>query len=74
MLLMVETYIRGGICYTSYWYGKAINKYKEDCNTNKESSYLKCWDINNLYVYTMSQRLPLGGFKWVEEYLNLIEI
>ena len=34
---------------------------------NKESSYLKCWDVNNLYGWTMYQKLLLGGFKWVEE-------
>ena len=28
---------------------------------------LKYWDANNLYGSAMSQKLPLGGFKWVEE-------
>ena len=34
---------------------------------NKESTHLKYWDRNNLYGWAMSQKLPLGGFKWVEE-------
>ena len=27
----------------------------------------KDWDVKNLYKWAISQRLPLGGFKWVEE-------
>ena len=27
---------------------------------------LKYWDMNNLYGWTMSQKLPLNGFQWVE--------
>ena len=33
---------------------------------NKES-YLKYQDINNLYEWAMSQKLPVYGFKLVEE-------
>ena len=36
-------------------------------NKNKESSYLKYWGVNNLYGWAMSQKLPLGGFKWLED-------
>ena len=50
MLLMVEKGIRGGICHSVYWYTKANNKYMKDCVKNKESSYLKYWDVNSLYV------------------------
>ena len=27
---------------------------------------LKYWDMNNLYGWTMSQKLPLNGFQWAE--------
>ena len=37
-----------------------------DYYKKKESSYLKCWDVNNLYVWTMSQKLPVNDFKWLE--------
>ena len=46
MLLMVEKGIRGGICHSIYRYAKANNKYMKDYDKNKESSYLKYWDVN----------------------------
>ena len=38
----------------------------KDCDKYKESSYLKYWDVNNLYGLTISQILPVNGFKWVK--------
>ena len=32
------------------------NKYIKKYNKNKESSYLKYWNVNNLYGWAMSQR------------------
>ena len=29
---------------------------------NKESSYLKYWDVNNLYSWAMSQKPPVKIF------------
>ena len=49
ILLMVEKWIRSGKCHSIDRYGKANNKYMKYCNENKESSYLKYWDVNNLY-------------------------
>ena len=25
------------------------------------------WDVNNLYCWAMLQKLPVNGFKWVED-------
>ena len=36
----------------------------------KESSYLQYWDANNLCGWTMSQKLPVNNFEWI----NLISI
>ena len=67
ILLMVEKEIRGGICHAIHRYAKADNKYMK----NKESSYLMCFDANNLYEWAMSQKLPVNGFVWKKMYLNL---
>ena len=38
-----------------------------DYNKNKESSYLKYCDVNNLYGWAMSQKLPVNKFEWIED-------
>ena len=54
MLLMIKKEIRGGICHTIHQYAKANNKYMKSYDENKESSYSKYWDVNNLYGWEMS--------------------
>ena len=61
MLLMAEKGIRGGICNAIYWYTEAINKYMNDYDENKESSYIISWEVNNLYGCAMSQKLPVNN-------------
>ena len=67
MLLMVEKGIRGGICNTIHRYAKANNKYMKDYNKDKESSYINCWHVNNLYGWVVSQKLPVNNFELIEE-------
>ena len=67
MLLMAEKGIRGGIWNAADHYAKANNKYMDDYDKIKESSYLQYWDLNNLYGWTMSQKLPTYNFEWVED-------
>ena len=67
MPLMVEKGIRGEICHAIHQYTKANNKYMKEYDKNKESSYLKYWDVNNLYGWTMSQKLPVNKFEWIED-------
>ena len=66
MFLMVEKGIKGGICYSVYRYAKANNKFMKDYDKNKESSYLQYWDVNNLYGWAMSQKLPVNNFQWIK--------
>ena len=42
-----------------------MQKYMKDYDKNKESSYLKDWDINNLHGWAQSQKLPVNCFKCV---------
>ena len=65
MLLMFEEGIQGGMYQATYRYAKANNKYMTNYDKNKESSYLQYLDANNLYGWEMSQKLPVGDFKWV---------
>ena len=64
---MIEEGIRGGI----QRYAKANNKYINDYNKDKESSYLQYLDANNLYGAAMSKKLPTREFKW---FSNISEI
>ena len=73
MLLMVEKGITGGICHPIYQYARANNKYMKDYDKNKESSYLKYWDVNNSYGWAMSQQLPLNKIQWIENTSQFIE-
>ena len=67
MLLMLEKYITGGIYHSIYRYAKANNKYMKDYDKNKESSYIQYWDVNNLYGWAMSQKLPVNNFEWIKD-------
>ena len=66
ILLMVEKGFRGGICHATHQYVKANDKYIKDYDKNKESSYLKDCDVNNLQGWTISQKLPVDSFKGVK--------
>ena len=67
---MVVKGIRFGICHTIHRYVKANNNYMSNYDKSKESSYIQYLGANNLYGWTMSQKLPLDGFKW-KKYLKI---
>ena len=67
MLLMIEEGIRGRICHAVHRYAKANNRYMKDYDESKESSYIQYLDANNLCGAAMSEKLPMNGFKWVND-------
>ena len=48
-------------------YAKVNNKCINYYDKNKESSYLKYCDVNNLFGWAMSQKLPVNKFEWIED-------
>ena len=63
---IVEKRIRGGI-----W--QFINKKRQIINTQviKESSYLIYWDLNTIYGWAMSWKLPLDNFEWKKKQIKV---
>lgn len=71
MLQFVELGIRGGITQCIKRHVVANNKYiPETFNPSKESSYIFYGDVNNLYGWAMTQKLPYGAFEWLEDSKN----
>ena len=67
MLLMIEEGIRGGTCHAVNRYAHANNHYMKDYDKTKESSCIQYLDANNLYGVAMSKKLPIKGFKWLDD-------
>ena len=63
---MVQEGVRGGICHSIHQYAKENNKYLKNYNNNEELSYIQYLDTNNLYGWVMSKKLPVNGFKWID--------
>ena len=64
---MFEEGTRGGICQAAYRYAKANNKYIKNYDINTESFFLEYVDSNNLYGWTMSEKLPVRNFKGIKK-------
>ena len=64
--LFIEKGLRGGISYIAKRYAKANNKYINDYDPKKPSTFISYVDMNNLYGWPMSEYLPYEGFEWVQ--------
>ena len=64
--LFIEKGPRGGISYIAKRYAKANNKYMNDYDTKKPSTFMSYLDMNNLYGWAMSEYPPYEGFKWLK--------
>ena len=73
MLLMIESGMCGGVCHVMYSYAKVSNKYMNNYDENKESSFLSYVDANNLYGCPVIRKLPVGGFKWIKNVSKMDE-
>ena len=62
MLHLIERRIRGGISMITHCHAEATPAAQESPAT--EIRYL---DANNLYGWSMSQKLPTGDFKWLSD-------
>ena len=67
IIIMVEKGVREGKCHSIYRYAKANNKYMKNYDKNKEFLYIQYWDVNNLYGWAMSQKLPVNNFEWIKD-------
>ena len=65
--LFVEKGMRGGISMVSKRHARANNPAVEGYDPEKPNSHILYLDANNLYGWAMSQPLPTGGFRWVED-------
>ena len=72
MLLMIEEGIRGGLTQVITKYSEANNKYMENYDQNKGSSYLQYLDVNSLYAWAMCNKLPVKNFDCCKDlkYIN----
>ena len=70
---MIEEGIRGGICNAIQRYAKANNKYMKDYDKKKKSSYIQYLDANNLYGKAMTEKLPVRGFRWMDDISRIDE-
>ena len=63
----LERGMRGGISMISHRYAQANNKYLQEYDPEKPTSFITYQDSNNLYGEAMTQSLPVSDFKWVDE-------
>ena len=69
MYLVLEKGLRGGISYIAKRYAKANNKYMNDYDLKKPSTFITYLDENNLYGLAMSEYLSYSEFKWFKKML-----
>ena len=64
IFLLYEKGIPGGMCNVVQKYAKANNKYMKNYDNTKNSLFIECIDVNNLYGWAMCKKLPIDNFMW----------
>ena len=67
MDLFIKKGMRGGISYIAKRQSQANNKCLKDYDDGKESVFIMYLHVNDLYGWAMTQYLPYGGFKWLNQ-------
>ena len=67
MYLFFEESKRGAVSSAMKRYSKANNKYMNDYDPEKPSTYIEYLDKNGLYTSILSGPLPFSGFRWLTE-------
>ena len=67
MRLFIQKGVRRGTSDIARRHSKANNKYMKFYDSGKESKFMMYLNANNLYGWAMSQYLPYGGFKWLNQ-------
>ena len=67
MYLMVENNMRGGIATISHRHALANNHLVEGHDPLKSNSWITYLDANNLYGTAMSEPLPVGNFRFLDD-------
>ncbi|XP_074042573.1 uncharacterized protein [Leptinotarsa decemlineata] len=75
MFLFVERGIRGGLSQVcSKRRSHANNKYINNYDPSKPTTFMMYYDVNNQYGWAMSQYLPYGGFEWTDSNIDITQI
>ena len=61
--LFIEKGLRRGVSYIAKRYAKANNKYTENHDLKKSSTFITYLDTNNLYGWAVTEYLSYGGFE-----------
>jgi hypothetical protein len=64
-LLLIQAGLRGGVSVISSREAIANNQYIPGYDPAEPSTYIMYLDCNNLYGKSMTESLPLGGFRWM---------
>ena len=72
--LFIEKGLREGTSYIVTRYTKANNKYMNDYNPKKQSTFISYLEMKNLYGWEMSEYLPYEEFKWLKNVFDVMSI
>lgn len=67
MLHFLKKGVRGGVTQCSKRKSHANNAFLDTYDASQPATYIMYLDATNLYGYAMSQPLPQGGFRWLEQ-------